>query len=114
MACMAFALLFAGKSIIPPPSRQAAISGRLTAIVANLSARPGRRFSAIIGQGEDGMEFSVLATGYCFLEAPRVAGEHVWFTDLLVGGVHRLSLDGSVDTFLPERHHVGGLAVNFD
>jgi sugar lactone lactonase YvrE len=60
------------------------------------------------------MEFSVLATGYCFLEAPRVAGEHVWFTDILVGGVHRLSLDGSVATFLPERHHVGGLAVNFD
>ena len=60
------------------------------------------------------MEFRVLATGYCFLEAPRVAGEHVWFTDLLLGGVHRLSPDGTVDVFLPDRHHVGGLAVNQD
>lgn len=60
------------------------------------------------------MEFSVLATGYCFLEAPRVAGEHVWFTDLLLGGVHRLSPDGTIDVFLPERHHIGGLAVNAD
>jgi sugar lactone lactonase YvrE len=60
------------------------------------------------------MEFSILATGYCFLEAPRVAGEHVWFTDLLLGGVHRLAPDGRVDIFLPDRHHVGGLAVNAD
>jgi sugar lactone lactonase YvrE len=60
------------------------------------------------------MEFKVLATGYCFLEAPRVAGEQVWFTDLLLGGIHRLSPDGHVDNFLPERFHVGGLAVNHD
>lgn len=60
------------------------------------------------------MKFRPLASGYCFLEAPRVAGNHVWFTDLLLGGVHRLSPDGTVDVFLPERHHVGGLAVNTD
>jgi sugar lactone lactonase YvrE len=60
------------------------------------------------------VDFKTLATGYCFLEAPRAAGDHVWFTDLLLGGVHRLSPDGSVDTFLPERHHVGGLAINAD
>jgi sugar lactone lactonase YvrE len=60
------------------------------------------------------MEFKALASGYCFLEAPRVAGEHVWFTDLLLGGVHRLAPDGTVDTFLPERHHIGGIAVNHD
>jgi sugar lactone lactonase YvrE len=60
------------------------------------------------------MEFKVLATGYCFLEAPRAQGEYVWFTDLLLGGVHRLSPGGTVDTFLAERHHVGGLAVNED
>lgn len=60
------------------------------------------------------MEFKVLATGYCFLEAPRVVGQDVWFTDLLLGGVHRLSPDGTVETFLAERHHVGGLAVNHD
>src|SRR4051794_35199791 len=60
------------------------------------------------------MEFKVIATGYCFLEAPRVASEHVWFTDLLLGGVYRRSPDGTVDRFLPDRHHVGGLAVNED
>jgi sugar lactone lactonase YvrE len=60
------------------------------------------------------MDFKVIATGYCFLEAPRVAGEHVWFSDLLLGGVYRRSPDGTVDRFLPDRHHIGGLAVNED
>jgi sugar lactone lactonase YvrE len=60
------------------------------------------------------MDFDVVASGYCFLEAPRVAGEHVWFTDLLLGGVYRLSPNGTVDRFLPDRHHIGGLAVNAD
>jgi sugar lactone lactonase YvrE len=60
------------------------------------------------------MEFRVIASGYCFLEAPRASGEDLWFSDLLLGGVHRLSPDGRVAVFLPERHHVGGLAVNDD
>ena len=60
------------------------------------------------------MEFRPLASGYCFLEAPRVAGEYIWFTDLLLGGVYRLSPDGTVDHFLKDRHHIGGLAVNHD
>lgn len=60
------------------------------------------------------MDFEVIATGYCFLEAPRVVGEDVWFSDLLLGGVYRRFPDGSVDVFLPDRHHVGGLAVNHD
>jgi sugar lactone lactonase YvrE len=80
----------------------------------NLPARLGGRIAAIVGTGDGGMEFRVLASGYCFLEAPRVAGKNVWFTDLLQGGVHCLAPDGTVDVFLPERHHVGGLAVNAD
>jgi len=60
------------------------------------------------------LQFEVIATGYCFLEAPRVVGEDVWFSDLLLGGIYRRSPDGRIDTFLPERHHVGGLAVNHD
>lgn len=60
------------------------------------------------------MEFKPVATGYCFLEAPRVTGEYVWFTDLLLGGVYRLSPNGTIDVFLPERFHIGGLAVNHD
>ncbi|MCB2075382.1 MAG: SMP-30/gluconolactonase/LRE family protein [Novosphingobium sp.] len=60
------------------------------------------------------MEFEEIASGYCFLEAPRVAGEHVWFTDLLLGGMHRLSPDGSIDVFLPDRTHIGGACLNED
>jgi len=60
------------------------------------------------------LEFSALASGYCFLEAPRVVGEDVWFTDLLLGGVYRLSPGGKTDVFLPDRHHVGGLCLNHD
>ncbi|RYF76743.1 MAG: gluconolactonase [Cytophagaceae bacterium] len=60
------------------------------------------------------MQFTVRASGYCFLEAPRAVGNDVWFTDLLLGGVHRLAADGTVNTFLPDRFHIGGLAVNAD
>lgn len=60
------------------------------------------------------MDFEVVATGFCFLEAPRVVGEDVWFSDLLLGGIYRLGPDGEVTGFLPERHHVGGIAVNHD
>ena len=60
------------------------------------------------------MQFQVRATGYCFLEAPRVAGQHVWFSDLLLGGIHRLAPDGTVKSFLTDRHHIGGIALNHD
>lgn len=60
------------------------------------------------------MDFKEIATGYCFLEAPRTAGEHVWFTDLLLGGVYRLAPNGRTDQFMPENKHVGGLAINRD
>ncbi|MCB2080059.1 MAG: SMP-30/gluconolactonase/LRE family protein [Novosphingobium sp.] len=60
------------------------------------------------------MEFKALATGYCFLEAPRVLGDDVWFSDLLLGGIYRCSRGGKVEKYLEDRHHVGGLAVNHD
>jgi sugar lactone lactonase YvrE len=59
-------------------------------------------------------EPEVLATGYRLVEAPRADGEGgVYFTDVLGGGVHRWSADG-VDTIVPKRRGVGGLALHDD
>ncbi|MGE3693106.1 MAG: SMP-30/gluconolactonase/LRE family protein [Novosphingobium sp.] len=60
------------------------------------------------------MEFRQLATGYTFLEAPRVQGDAVWFTDLLAGGVFRLNADGTTNSFLLDKHHIGGICLNHD
>lgn len=60
------------------------------------------------------MHFEELATGYCFLEAPRVVGDDLWFTDLLLGGIYRRSPDGRIDRFLPDRKHNGGICANQD
>lgn len=60
------------------------------------------------------MEFKSIASGYCFLEAPRVVGDVLWFSDLLLGGLYRLSPGGQVDTFLPEVKHIGGVVSNDD
>lgn len=60
------------------------------------------------------MEFRELASGYCFLEAPRVIGEDIWFTDILLGGIYRRSPDGRIDCFLPGRTHSGGICANLD
>ncbi len=60
------------------------------------------------------MEFRQVAAGYSFLEGPRTQGDAVWFTDLLAGGVFRLNSDGSTDSFLPDKHHIGGICLNHD
>jgi sugar lactone lactonase YvrE len=60
------------------------------------------------------MEFEELASGYCFLEAPRFSGEQIWFTDVLLGGIYRLAPDGRIDTFLSDRRHSGGICLNED
>ncbi len=56
-----------------------------------------------------------LAWGYGLVEAPRVddAG-HLWFSDVLGGGVHRRSPDGTVETVVPKRRGVGGLVFHAD
>jgi sugar lactone lactonase YvrE len=60
------------------------------------------------------VDFRIIASGYCFLEAPRVIGEDVWFTELLLGGLHRLSPDGRIEVYLPQRKHIGGICLNED
>lgn len=69
-------------------------------------------------------ELEVLASGYQLVEAPRVdAGGRVWFTDVLGGGVHRWSDGvgdngcggpGTVETIVPKRRGVGGMALHAD
>src|SRR5581483_12414320 len=59
-------------------------------------------------------EPEVLATGYQLVEGPRADGEGgVYFTDVLGGGVYRWSADG-IDTIVPKRRGVGGLALHRD
>jgi sugar lactone lactonase YvrE len=56
----------------------------------------------------------VLATGYQLVEGPRADHDGgVYFTDALGGGVYRWSKDG-VDTIVPKRKGVGGLALHTD
>jgi sugar lactone lactonase YvrE len=54
----------------------------------------------------------VLASGYRFVEAPRVDEDDVvYFSDLAAGGVYRRSPDGVVRQFLPGRIWVGGIVL---
>jgi sugar lactone lactonase YvrE len=60
------------------------------------------------------MKFEAIATGFCFLEAPREDRGFVWFTDVITGGLKRLSPDGPIDEFLQGRKWIGGIALNHD
>jgi xylono-1,5-lactonase len=60
------------------------------------------------------MDLEIVRSGYGLLESPRGDGESVWFTDMALGGVHRLSGDGQLQRWLPERRMIGGLAFNED
>jgi sugar lactone lactonase YvrE len=60
------------------------------------------------------MDFETIATGFCFLEAPRVDARGIWFSECALGGVRRLRPDGKVDEWLRERRPIGGLAFNDD
>jgi sugar lactone lactonase YvrE len=56
-----------------------------------------------------------LAFGYGLAEGPRVdADGNVYFTDVLGGGVHRWSPDGSVEVVVPKRRGIGGLLLHAD
>ncbi|MEY2402916.1 MAG: hypothetical protein QOD38_467 [Acidimicrobiaceae bacterium] len=57
----------------------------------------------------------VLADGLDLGEAPRVDDDgRVWFTNVLGGGVYRWSEGGGVETMVPKRKGVGGLALHED
>ena len=57
----------------------------------------------------------VLADGLQLGEGPRVDAEgRVWFTNVLGGGVYRWSERAGVETMVPKRKGVGGLALHED
>ena len=60
------------------------------------------------------MNFKSVASPYLFLEAPRSDGDVLWFTDLMLGGLYRLSPGGNVDVFLKDSKHIGGVVINED
>ena len=58
------------------------------------------------------MEFETLATGYGLLEGPRTDDRNrLYFSDVRNGGVFRRSPDGKIETLIPNRKSVGGIAL---
>jgi gluconolactonase len=61
------------------------------------------------------MRFETLAYGYGLIEGPRVDGAgNLYFSDVTNGGVYRRRPDGSIDTVVPKRRGVGGIALHAD
>jgi D-xylonolactonase len=61
------------------------------------------------------VEFEMLATGWGLVEGPRVDDQNrLYFSDNLFGGVFRCNPDGTIDTLMPDRPNVGGIAFNED
>jgi gluconolactonase len=59
------------------------------------------------------MQWDVIAHGYGLVEGPTIAPDgSLLFSDVLGGGIYRLTAAGDVDTVVPKRRGVGGLAVH--
>ncbi len=60
------------------------------------------------------MSFELLASGYGLIEGPTLAPGGLYFSDVLGGGVYRLLANGAVETVVPKRRGVGGIAAHAD
>ncbi len=61
------------------------------------------------------MRFEQILDGFTFLEAPRVDDlGNLWFSEVMEGGVYRLSPDGTLSGFVTDRKYIGGLALTED
>ena len=61
------------------------------------------------------MELETLVAGWEFLEAPCAdAAGNLWFSDVTKSGLHKRLPDGRIESFLPGRTWIGGLALNAD
>jgi gluconolactonase len=59
--------------------------------------------------------FETLASGYGLIEGPRVdPDDGLYFSDVRRGGVYRRADDGSIETVVPKRRGVGGIALHAD
>jgi gluconolactonase len=58
-------------------------------------------------------KFETLVSGYGLVEGPRVDSENrLYFSDAKRGGVYRRSPDGTLETVIPKRRGVGGIAIH--
>ena len=59
--------------------------------------------------------FETLASGYGLVEGPTWAPDgSLFFSDVLGGGVHRRDPGGRIETVIPKRRGVGGIALHAD
>jgi gluconolactonase len=59
--------------------------------------------------------FETLASGYGLVEGPRVDDENrLFFSDARDGGVYCRAPDGRIETVVPKRRGVGGIAIHAD
>ena len=57
----------------------------------------------------------LLASGYGLVEGPRVDSENrLYFSDVHGGGVYRRTPEGRLETIVPKRRGVGGIALHAD
>ena len=60
-------------------------------------------------------EVEMLSCGYGLVEGPRVDGDdNLYFSDVHRGGVYRRRPDGTIETVVPKRRGVGGIALHTD
>lgn len=60
-------------------------------------------------------DLETLAWGYGLVEGPRVDNQgNLYFSDVHNGGVHRRGPDGTIETVVPKRRGVGGIALHAD
>ena len=60
-------------------------------------------------------ELETLAWGYGLVEGPRIDAENrLYFSDAKLGGVYRRDPDGRIETVIPKRRGVGGIALHAD
>src|SRR4051812_14784510 len=58
-------------------------------------------------------ELEPLVWGYGLIEGPRADNDgSLYFSDVPNGGVYRRAADGSVETVIPKRRGVGGIALH--
>jgi sugar lactone lactonase YvrE len=61
----------------------------------------------------ESMTMEPVATGYGLIEGPVwEPGRGLYFSDVLKGGVHRLSPSGDITTVVPHRRGIGGMALH--
>jgi sugar lactone lactonase YvrE len=57
------------------------------------------------------VKFKEIASGYLFLEAPRVQGDAVWFSDPILGGLYRLGPSG-ITPYVTNKKAIAGACVD--